>query len=382
MKNLFPAGKPVGGNMLIGRKNLMDELYSILAIGQSVILVAPRRYGKTSVALEILERFKKEGYFIADVDLFEVTNGRHLAEKFIESCLKNNPVPLERYWKKLKSGALNVLSMLKFKPSNEDMEVVLQLGQPSVSEASLLDSAFDFPEKFATRHKKKLIMFLDEFQDAVKIGGDSLLKNMRAKFQRHKNVIYIFAGSQESLMTALFQSRQHAFYKFGRFFEIGNIPKEDFTGYISKTFTGEKIQIDNTIINTLLELTNGHPYYTQLLCQIVYIDCIRQKKNVVKKQDIDAAAFAVIEHEQSFFDEIWNELGDKKFSRKIVGLISQGASPYLCIDTTKENISRILSDLVRYGYVSKSGKGKNIQYTLKDPFFRNYVLAKMETLFL
>ncbi len=79
MKNIFPAGRPVVGNLLIGRDALLDELGNILTIGQSVVLIAPRRYGKTSVALEILKRFKNKAYFIADIDIFDVTDKRHLA---------------------------------------------------------------------------------------------------------------------------------------------------------------------------------------------------------------------------------------------------------------------------------------------------------------
>lgn len=271
MKQLFPSGRPVGGEMLIGREGILDELDDIINIGQSIILVAPRRYGKTSIVLALLERFKKKGHFIGDVDMFEVTGRKALAEKIIETCLKNNPVPLERYWNGLKKGALNVLSMLKFKPADEDVEMVLQLGQPVINEERLLDDALDFPERFCARHNKQMVMFLDEFQDVSKIGGEALLKKMRAKIQRHKNVVYIFAGSQESMMTELFQHKQHAFYRFGRMFTIGGIDEKDFLPYIARSFETEGIKIGAGALGTIISITKGHPYYTQLLCQMIYI---------------------------------------------------------------------------------------------------------------
>lgn len=378
MKNLFPAGKPVVGNMLIGRAELLNELETVLDIGQSVILVAPRRYGKTSVALEILKRFQKKGYFVADVDMFDVTDKRHLAEKIAESCLKNNPVPIEKYWQKLKRGALNVLSMLKFKPSDEDMEMVLQLGMPRVDEEKLLDDALDFPQRFGSRHKKRTIMFLDEFQELTKVGGDSLLKKMRAKLQRHDNVVYLFAGSQETLMTEIFQNKQHAFYRFGRIFEVGNIAKDDFAPYINKSFASEGIVINSGHIESVLDITGGHPYYTQLLCQILYIDCIKERRKKIDANDVENSITHVMEHEDALFDEIWKELGDKKYSRNIIGLISKGLSPYSYVGTTKENTARILADLVRYGYISKMGVGKKTRYDIKDTFFQRYVLSKVE----
>ncbi len=378
MKNIFPAGRPVVGNLLIGRDALLDELGNILTIGQSVVLIAPRRYGKTSVALEILKRFKNKGYFIADIDIFDVTDKRHLAEKMIESCLQNNPVPISRYWKKLRTGALSVLGMLKFKPSDDDLEMVLQLGKPSVDEDKILDSALDFPETFCRRHHKKMVLFMDEFQDVLKVGGEALLKKMRSKFQRHENVIYVFAGSQESLMRTLFQFKQHAFYKFARLFEVGNINKSDFASYIVEAFRTVKITIDGECVETILKITDGHPYYTQLFCQMLYIKSLKEKKNTISLSDVSCSGTEVVEHESALFDEIWKELGNKKHSRNIVGLIVQKTSPYLCRGTSKENVSRILSDLVHHGHVIKTGTGKSTQYFIQDPFFERYVRAKLK----
>ncbi|MBU4485126.1 hypothetical protein KKA47_06875, partial [bacterium] len=163
MKQLFPAGRPVAGEMFIGRKELMDEMNNILTIGQSIVLIAPRRYGKTSIALETLGNFRQKNYFVAEIDIFDITDKRHLAEKIIESCLQNNPVSITKYWKKLKRGALNVLSMLQFKPSDDEMELVLQLGMPKIDEEKVLDEALDFPEEFSKRYKKTMILFIDEF---------------------------------------------------------------------------------------------------------------------------------------------------------------------------------------------------------------------------
>lgn len=376
MKELFPAGKPVAGKMFIGRRKLVDELDAVLAIGQSVVLIAPRRYGKTSIALEILADFRKKNYFVAEIDVFDISDKRHLAEKIIESCLNNNPVSITRYWKKLKQGALNVLSMLQFKPSDDEMELVLQLGMPKIDEEKVLDEALDFPERFSARYKKTMILFIDEFQEIIKIGGTQLLKKMRSKFQRHSNVVYIFAGSQESLMKDLFQLKQHAFYRFGRLFEVGGIDNKDFTPYIIKSFEGVGMKIAIEHVERILSVTDGHPYYTQLMCQMIYIACLAQKKNDIDKGDIESAQTSVLDHELAYFDEIWKELGNKKFSRNIIINIANGESPYSYTGTTKENIARILSDLIRYGHLTKSGSGKNIEYRFKDPFFKKYILDK------
>ena len=60
MKELFAYGKPVTGDDLIDREEIVEEIVRNAKRGQSLILVAPRRYGKTSVILEAISRLREE----------------------------------------------------------------------------------------------------------------------------------------------------------------------------------------------------------------------------------------------------------------------------------------------------------------------------------
>lgn len=60
MKELFEYGKPVTGDDLTDREEIVEEIVRNIKGGQSLILVAPRRYGKTSVILEAISRLREE----------------------------------------------------------------------------------------------------------------------------------------------------------------------------------------------------------------------------------------------------------------------------------------------------------------------------------
>ena len=64
------VGKPVTGKELVGRENEISLLMEYLQMGQSVVLVAPRRFGKTSLVLEALTRLK-DAHKAQDVDACE-----------------------------------------------------------------------------------------------------------------------------------------------------------------------------------------------------------------------------------------------------------------------------------------------------------------------
>ncbi|GAI76111.1 unnamed protein product [marine sediment metagenome] len=53
MKQFFPYGKPVTGKELINREEIIDSTLGDIEGGQSIILASPRRYGKSSIILEI-----------------------------------------------------------------------------------------------------------------------------------------------------------------------------------------------------------------------------------------------------------------------------------------------------------------------------------------
>ena len=89
MKGLFQAGRPVIGNRLIGREDVLKEILYYLTSGESVVLIAPRRFGKTSMVLELLNRLKKTDMFTAYVDIFAAPEKKILAEQITAAVLSN-----------------------------------------------------------------------------------------------------------------------------------------------------------------------------------------------------------------------------------------------------------------------------------------------------
>ena len=70
MYYMFQVGKPVKGNAFVGRDKEIKEIQTYLEMGQSVVLIAPRRFGKTSLVLEVLRRMKRKKHYTGFVDIF------------------------------------------------------------------------------------------------------------------------------------------------------------------------------------------------------------------------------------------------------------------------------------------------------------------------
>jgi AAA+ ATPase superfamily predicted ATPase len=160
---LFKIGKPVVGAELIGREKEVKLLYSYAKGGQSVIISAPRRYGKTSIILEVLERFKRDGYHVGYLDIFEAVSVRELSERIVETLLSNERLSARRFFDTLKKDISEALSTLEFKAIFEDYKFVLGFSSKDVDEYKLFDEALDFIQEYAQR--KGRVIFAIECLD-------------------------------------------------------------------------------------------------------------------------------------------------------------------------------------------------------------------------
>ena len=80
MQNPFRFGSVVSGEDFADRRRELADLGRELAGGQHVFLLSPRRYGKTSLILTLLERLRAQGLLTAYVDVFRATTAAQLLE--------------------------------------------------------------------------------------------------------------------------------------------------------------------------------------------------------------------------------------------------------------------------------------------------------------
>ncbi|PIU65756.1 MAG: hypothetical protein COS84_06495 [Armatimonadetes bacterium CG07_land_8_20_14_0_80_40_9] len=369
MRKLFITGVPVTGKQLIGREKELKQIKHLLQTGQSVILIAPRRFGKTSIILTILEELREEGHWTADIDLFSITNRRRLAEKITEKCLENRK--LFNVIAKLKERISEVFKNVEIKQAIEEFEFVLKFveNRPNIDE--LLEEALDFPQKLAEKGDKDLYFFYDEFGDIERLDGEELIKLFRSKFQRHTRVCYIFAGSHESLMKEIFAREKSAFYKFGRIIYLGEIEHKDFSDYIIRKFKEEDISINENIVDDLLKKTRCHPYYTQLLSQQIHY-ILRGEKKRVEVDDLTSAYEEAFISEKTYLEKMWEELSDSSVQLGLLIELAKGEKKiYSSEQENKVNISRSLNSLCRKGIIKRVNKG---EYSIIDPFFKEYLI--------
>ncbi len=373
MSKLFTTGVPVVGKDMIGREREKIKIKRLLKNGQNVILYVPRRMGKTSLALTILNELKEEGYFIGNVDLFQTPTLSILAQRITETILENKKIA--KLIKTLKEAISQAFSIIEFKQVIDDFEWILEFTEKNVKPYDLFSDAIDFPEQFSKRHKIPIIMFYDEIGDIEKFNGKEIIKLMRSKFQLHSNVTYLFAGSQQSTIENIFVKRSGPFYRFGQLFPVGNIAIEDMSRFIKDRYNMVNIDISDDALDSIFNITKGHPYYTQFLCREVYFYALDKKVQITP--DVIQFAFEeTINIEELYLSKLWEEIASNSAQLKILQSLIENKGSVFNQNKYKEiNIYRTLSSLVQKGILKKADRGN---YQFSDPLFAEYVKNKFQ----
>ena len=368
MESLFQAGRPVMGNKLIGREEILKEIIHYLNSGQSVVLIAPRRFGKTSVVLEVLNRFKKDDLFTAYVDIFAAPEKRIFAEQITEAVLSNKK--LHKAFSDFRKSFSSLMHQMEFKQAVEDFEFILKFADKNQDELDLLSESIDFIEEFASKYKKQIICGFDEFGDIEKLNGSEIVKLFRAKIQLQQQTAYIFSGSQESVMDRIFITSKSPFYRFARVIHINEINTGIFIKYIRKVFEKINIDIKESALNILLGFTKGHPYYTQLICKQLEFKLVGTNKNIINDMEIIDAIDEAYWSEINYIEKLWEELSGAREQVNIIIAIAQGIpSLYNSLDLNKLNVSRALRKLRSKGLIKKEDKIN----VLVDPMLKYFI---------
>lgn len=82
------AGSPVEGENFFGREGVLRHLWEVLE-GQDVLLLGPRRIGKTSVSRRLCEKAKKNGYQAFEINVASCEDEAAFVDKLLEAVREN-----------------------------------------------------------------------------------------------------------------------------------------------------------------------------------------------------------------------------------------------------------------------------------------------------
>lgn len=361
------VGRPVTGEELIGRETEVNDIIRTLNSGQSVALIAPRRFGKTSIMLEVLERINKAGFYTGNIDFFTIPDIKRLAFEITSQVLKNRK--LDSAFEKLKTNVGEVLTNIKLRQEIEGAEFILSFGKQEKDSWEQLKSSLMYIDEFAGKHNKKICFAFDEFGDLEKLDGNEIIKLFRGVIQNQHNSVFLFSGSYESVMTKLFISSKSPFFRMVKIIQPGFIEEKSLMEFMKAKFSLLNVQVTNDDIMQGIKFTRGHPYYIRLFIQELYFLYLQYRKTPV----VSVVFENMLISENNYLEKLWEEISNKKGIKTVLLKIIETGKPYSGKEIAGVNISRSIKELLGKGLVYL----KDSSYYLTDPLFEEYVNVKI-----
>src|SRR2546423_1417416 len=165
------------------------------------------------------------------------------------------------------------------------------------------------------------IVCLDEFQDLL-VAATTLDGLFRSVIQHHgRAAAYVFAGSQPSLMRALFSDRERPFYGQARPLELPPLPVDEAAGDVEALLQADDLNAGSAV-DELLAFSGGHPQRTLLLAHHLY-DLLDRPG---PPEDLAAAAVDLaLAETRDAHQAVWDGLG--RVERIVMLALADGQAP-------------------------------------------------------
>lgn len=348
--NPFMFGKVVRGKNFCNRSAEMEKIKQAAISKNSLVIVSPRRYGKTSLIINALEKYQLPFLF---VDCFEVQDEKSLLEKIASAYLSS-----------LRKG--DVLDKVKYLSKIINVEYSFTVKGITVRITHYQETALRTLLEEITR---KYLLVLDEFQELFVV-EPQLVKKLRSILQFLPQSIF-FLGSKKHLLLYLFSDQRSPFYNFGSLLPLDKIPAPEWKKFIKDKFGQSRITITEQEIEALLEAAELIPFYVQYLCYYYW-----QNKKDGSMKTFPEFLEEIIYSNSYIYDELYEKLPPAQ--QKALQIALHQKEKIFSRQTLQEYrissnqaLHKSFTALVEKGFLEKNG-----EYRFNDPLFKKYLQGK------
>ncbi len=295
VSNPFYFGDLVLDEAFTDRADELKALETDMLNGQNVALIAPRRFGKSSLVRRASQNLVAQGVLVAEVDLMKAPTKERLASHLARAIHDDIASPLF----KAKEAALKLFESLRvqpvitYDPARGTYSFTFVARHTDEDIDATIERLLELPAQLAAEQNARVVLYFDEFQEITDI-DPKLPALMRAVFQEQPDVAHVYAGSKR------------AFYRSAKVMEIGAIPGELFVSFIKERFDATDKGVSDAAIEGLLEITQGHPYATQELAYALWDEVPSGFSATVS--DLERAIDVVLRSENARFTLLWDNL--------------------------------------------------------------------------
>lgn len=253
----------VEGNNFTDREKERKRIRMDFENGINVILISPRRMGKTSLIKKVMAEMDNPDIKIVYLDIYDCRSEYDFYNRFASAILRSTSSKMEQLMENIKKFLVRVSPKISFSPEpNTDFSLSLGITSKEYSPEEILQ----LPEIIARDKGYRMVVCIDEFQQVGEFPDSlSVQKRMRGVWQHHQQVSYCFFGSKRHLMENIFQSKRMPFYQFGEMMHLDRISAEYWVPFICQRFEKYGKHISEENARRICDTVQNYSSYVQQL---------------------------------------------------------------------------------------------------------------------
>ena len=304
-KNPFIINTYQGKEYFCDREHNLESLINNIKSELNTTLISIRRIGKTGLIKHLFEHLEDNfQYKCLFVDLFATQNLNDFANQLANEISKKFPNK-ESIGKRFFNNIKQLRPLIQFDALT---------GEPSISFDALKQN--EIPKTiqqlllFLENQNIPIVIAFDEFQQINEYPEKNTEALLRTIIQEVKNLRFIFSGSKKHILTEIFGNSKRPFYASTQVEYLDFIPSDKYKEFIKKHFNNNNKTIQDEDIDFILNWTNNHTYFVQMVCNRLYAS----GKRKIKLTDIQQTCYKILKDQEVFFYQYRNLLSSQQWN--------------------------------------------------------------------
>ncbi len=376
--NPFLIGEHVSGYSFADREAELAVVRRAMLTAAPLLVYGPRRMGKSSLIVNAARsaRSSRPRPIIVAADVATATNLYDVAARLLRSLY------LETRWLRLRLedllGGLAPRVTVKLDEHGGPPSITFGIDRRTAGEEErrrAFESVFERLSAIGKDTKRPVAVILDEFQEVRAFAGESSEWHLRDVMQRHGDLAFVCAGSQEALIHALIGPKR-AFYKMFELLPLGPIQPAVFAAWLEErlaTGSGARPGVGAELVR----LAGPRTQDVIQVARQLYFRGLAAKRRVAN-EDVQGALDEVVLSETPLLRSLWSGLSAQQ--QDVLRVIALGAEQLYSAEARDQyglpgasSVHKAVSALIERGLLVKDGD----KVAFDSPFFLRWVKTEV-----
>lgn len=271
MTNPFITTGKIPAELFCDRKEESKRLLQSLSNGANVVLMSPRRVGKTQLMYYCFDKhIISDNYITFFIDILKTSSLREFTYELGKTVFNT----LATRGQKMQKMAMATMRSLT---GNIGFDPITALPTFGIAIGDIQNPTYSLEEIFRTLEGagKKCIVAIDEFQQITNYHEKHMEALLRSHIQTLTNTQFVFAGSERHLLEEMFLDSARPFYNSADIQSLEVIEEEKYADFVKQHFHDGEKKISDEAIDHVYRTFDGNTYYNQKTMREAYASTAR-----------------------------------------------------------------------------------------------------------